>query len=425
MPPSTGPVPLAGRVRRVLQDDPHPTFFTSAIDGAPRWTIGVLTAVQAAALSLLTLAVPAIAVFVATASDPANTEVAWTRAVVVATNLWLLAHGVPAALGGAVVSVMPLGLTMLAVFTCYASARRSGHATRAGAVASIGGYAVLAGFVGLVAGAGVPGVLRAVLGGLVVGTLGLGAGLLRRPEAPTWAQVVAPLRDRLPEPVVVGLRAGLVAATGLLALAALLTTLWVLAGNATIVDVARRLSLDAVGGVVLALAELAFVPNLVVWALAWIAGPGFAVGAGTRFAPHEVVAGPMPALPLLGALPGAQGGAVLLAPLLLVGVGVLAGLAVRRWLRPVRARDVAVAVGVVACTVGVVVALLVALAGGAAGPGRMAHVGASPLWVGLLTAAGCGLGAAGAAVPFDHAVRDALRTRWARRRGAAAGVTTD
>ncbi len=412
-------------MRRVLQDDPHPTFFTSAIDGAPRWTIGVLTAVQAAALSLLTLAVPAIAVFVATASDPANTEVAWTRAVVVASNLWLLAHGVPATLGGAVVSVVPLGLTMLAVFTCYASARRSGHATRAGAVASIGGYAVLTGFVALVAGAGIAGVLRAVLGGLLVGALGLGAGLLRRPEAPTWAQVVAPLRDRLPEPVVVGLRAGLVAATGLLALAALLTTLWVLAGHATIVDVARRLSLDAVGGVVLALAELAFVPNLVVWALAWIAGPGFAVGAGTRFAPDAVVAGPMPALPLLGALPGAQGGAVLLAPLLVVGVGVLAGLAVRRWLRPVRARDVAVAVGVVACTVGVVVALLVALAGGAAGPGRMAHVGASPLWVGLLTAAGCGLGAAGAAVPFDPAVRDALRTRRARRRGAAAGVTTD
>ncbi|MBO3088571.1 cell division protein PerM [Cellulomonas dongxiuzhuiae] len=425
MPTSTGPVPLAGRARRVLQDDPQPTFFASAIDGAPRWTVGLLTAVQAAALSLLTLAVPAVAVFVATSSDPANTDVAWTRAVVVAANLWLLAHGVPAALGGAVVSVVPLGLTLLAVFTCYASARRSGHATRSGAVASIGGYALLTGLVALVVGAGLQGTLRAVVGGLVVSGLGVGAGLLRRPEAPSWSRVVAPVRDRLPAPVVLGLRGGLLVVVTLLAVAALLTTLWVLAGHATVVDVARRLSLDAVGGVVLAIAELAFVPNLVVWALAWIAGPGFAVGAGTRFAPAEVVAGPMPAVPLLGALPGAHGGIVLVAPLLLVGVGVLAGLAVRRWLAPVRARDVMVAVGVLAVTAGVVVGLLVAAAGGAAGPGRMAHVGASPLWVGLLVAAGCGLGAAGATVPFDPAVRDALRARRARRRAGAPRVAAD
>lgn len=420
MPPSTGPVPVAGRARRVLQDDPRPTFFTSSIDGAPRWAIGVLTAVQAAALSLLTLAVPAVAVFVATSADPANADVGWTRAVVVATNLWLLAHGVPAALGGATVSVVPLGLTVLAAFTCYASARRSGHATRSGVLASVGGYAVLTVLVALVVGAGAAGLLRALVGGVVVGGLGIGAGLLRRPEAPPWSQVVAPLQARLTAPVTVGLRGGLLAVTALLSVAAVLTTLWVLAGHASVVDVARSLSLDAVGGVVLAVGELAFVPNLVVWALAWIVGPGFAVGAGSRFAPAEVVVGPLPAVPLLGALPEAQGGALLVAPLLVVGVGVLAGLVVHRRLDPVRPRDVAVAVGVVALTTGVLLAVLVAAAGGAAGPGRMAQVGAHPLWVALLGAAGCGLGAALATVPFDRAVREALRTRRARGRTAPA-----
>ncbi|ADG75423.1 PE-PGRS family protein [Cellulomonas flavigena DSM 20109] len=410
-------MPVAGRARRVLQDDPQPTFFTSAIDGAPRWTIGVLAAVQAAALSLLTLAVPAVAVFVATSSDPANAEVAWTRAVVVATNLWLLAHGVPAELGGATVSVVPLGLTGLAVFTCYASARRSGYATRGGAVAAVAGYVALTALAALVVGTSVGGVLRAVLGGLVVAVLGLGGGLLRRPEAPPWAQIVAPLRQRVPDAVTVGLRGGLAAAAALLALGSLLTTLWVLAGHATVVDVARGLALDAVGGVVLAFAELAFVPNLVVWAVAWLVGPGFVVGEGTHFAPGEVVAGPMPALPLLGALPGVSGGVVLVAPLLTVGVGVLAGLAVRRWLVPARPRDVLLAAGVVAVTAGVLVALLVAASGGAAGPGRMAHVGANPWWVGVLCALGCGLGAAGASVPFDPTVRAALRARRERRRG--------
>ncbi|UZN02124.1 DUF6350 family protein [Cellulomonas sp. S1-8] len=421
MPTPTGPVPVAGRARRVLQDDPRPSFFTSTIDGAPRWAVGVLTAVQAAALSLLALAVPAVAVFVATSADPANAEVAWTRAVVVAANLWLLAHGVPAALGGTVVSVVPLGLTALALFTCYASARRSGHATRGGAVASLVGYAGITVLVALAVGAGVVGLLRALLGGLVVGALGLGVGLLRRPESPPWAQVVAPVRDRVPAAVLVGLRAGLVAASSLLLLASVLTMLWVLAGRATITDVVRGLSLDAVGGVVLAVAQLAFVPNLVVWALAWVVGPGFAVGAGSRFAPDEVVAGPLPALPMLGALPDVVGGPVLLAPLLVLGVGVLAGLAVHRWLEPTRLRDVWVAVGVLAASSGILVALLVAAASGAAGPGRMADVGAHPGAVGLLVAAGCGLAAVCASVPFDSHVRAAARGRRARRRGGADG----
>ncbi|MCM0639855.1 cell division protein PerM [Cellulomonas wangsupingiae] len=415
--PSTGPVPVAGRARRVLQDDPRPSFFTSAIDGAPRWGVGVLTAVQAAALSLLTVAVPAVAVFVATSADPANADVAWTRAVVVASHLWLLAHGVPTVLDGAVVSVVPLGLTGLALFACYASARRSGLATRGTAVASVAGYALLTLLVALVAGTDGPGALRALLGGLVVGGLGLGAGLLRRPEAPPWSHLVAPLRDRCPDAAVVGVRAGLVATTGLLLLAAVVSLFWVLAGRATILDIVRGLSLDAVGGVVLAVAELAFVPNLVVWALAWVVGPGFAVGTGTRFAPDEVVAGPLPAVPMLGALPDATGGAVLAAPALVVAVGVLAGLAVRRWLDPVRVRDVWVAVGAVAATSGLLVALLVAVASGSVGPGRMAEVGAHPAWVGLLTAAGCGLAAAGASVPFDPQVRAAVRRWRARRHG--------
>ncbi|TGY78780.1 DUF6350 family protein, partial [Cellulomonas shaoxiangyii] len=413
MPPSTGPVPVTGRVRRVLQDDARPSFFTSAIDGAPRWAVGALAALQGAALSLLVLAVPAVAVFVTTSADPSNVDVAWTRAVVVAANLWLLAHGVPVSAGGAAVSLLPLGLTLLAGFTCYASARRSGVATRSGALASVATYAALTVLVALVCGVGAGGVVRALLGGVVVGGLGLGAGLLRRPEAPSWPVLVAPLADRLPGPVVVGLRAGTLAAAALVAVAAVVTAVWALAGRATVADVVRMLELDAVGGVVLALAQLAYAPNLVVWALAWVAGPGFAVGAGTRFAPAEVVDGPLPALPLLGALPAPDlaGGALLAAPALLVAVGLLTGLAVHRRLVPTRGRDVLVAVGTAAATAGLLVAALQLAAAGAAGPGRMTQVGAAAWLVGLAVAGGVALGALLVAVPSDAAVRASLRAR--------------
>ncbi len=424
MPTSTGPVPTTGRVRRVLQDDPRPSFFTSAIDGAPRWAVGALTALQGAALSLLAVTLPAVAVFVATSADPANADVAWTRAVVVAANLWLLAHGVPATLGGAVVSVVPLGLTALAVFTCYASARRSGHATRGAALAGVGAYTLLTALVALVTGAGAGGVLRAVTGGLVVGGVGLGVGLARRPEAPSWERVVAPLRDRLPGGAAAGLRAGAMATAALVLVASVVTTVWVAAGHATVAEVVTGLSLDAVGGTVLAVAELAFVPNLVVWALAWVVGPGFAVGAGTRFAPDEVVAGPLPALPLLGALPDAGGGPLLAAPVLVLAVGVLAGVGLRRWSASTRPRDVGVALGSLAVTVGVLVAALVAAASGAAGPGRMAHVGAHVGLVALLAALGTALAAACASVPFDPEVRAAVRRRRERRR-AGTSVAPD
>ncbi|MFC8192223.1 DUF6350 family protein [Cellulomonas sp. NPDC057328] len=427
MPPSTGPVPVTGRARRVLQDDARPSFFTSAIDGAPRWAVGALAALQGAALSLLVLAVPAVAVFVATSADPSNADVAWTRAVVVAANLWLLAHGVPVAVGGAAVTLVPLGLTVLAAFTCYASARRSGVATRSGAAAALAAYAALTVLVALVCGVGGAGVVRALLGAVVVGGAGLGAGLLRRPEAPTWAVLVAPVRDRLPAAVVVGLRAGLLVAAALVAVAALVTATWVVAGRATVADVVRLLGLDAVGGTVLAVGELAYLPNLVLWALAWVAGPGFAVGAGTRFAPAEVVAGPLPAVPLLGVLPapGMAGGLLLVAPAALVVVGVLAGLAVHRRLVPVRARDVLVAVATTAATGGLLVTALQLAAAGAAGPARMAQVGASAWLVGLAVAGGAGLGALVTAVPTDRAVHAAVRERRDARRRAATSAQTE
>lgn len=423
MPPSTGPVPVAGRARRVLQDDARPSFFTSAIDGAPRWAVGALAAVQGAALSLLAVAVPAVAVFVATSADPSNAEVAWTRAVVVAGHLWLLAHGVPAQVGGADVSLVPLGLTLLAAFTCSASARRSGVATPVGALASVSAYALLAALVALVCGTDGGGVLRALAGGLVVGGIGLGRGLLRRPEAPSAADLAGPLTRRLPPAVLVGARAGVLAVAALVAVAAVLTAVWVVAGRATVGDVVGMLGLDAVGGVVLALAELAYLPNLVVWALAWLAGPGFAVGAGTRFAPAEVVAGPLPAVPMLGALPAPDlaGGALVAVPAVLVVVGLLAGSAVRRWLAPTRPRDVLVAVGTVAAASGVATAALQLAAAGGAGPGRMAQVGASAWLVGLVVAAGTGLGALLLAVPSDPTVRAAVRGRRAAAGRGTAG----
>src|SRR5699024_9944393 len=101
----------------------------------------------------------------------------------------------------------------------------------------------------------------------------------------------------------------------------------VISGRAAAGDVVAGLGVDTFGGLLLAVAQLAVAPNLVVWALAWLAGPGFAVGSGTLYSPAEVVSGPLPALPLLGALPTADGSGGLLrwAPVVVVVAGMVAG----------------------------------------------------------------------------------------------------
>ncbi|HVQ93529.1 MAG TPA: DUF6350 family protein, partial [Mycobacteriales bacterium] len=171
---------------------------------------------------------------------------------------------------------------------------------------------------------------------------------------------------------------------------------------------------------------LLLVPNAAIWAAGYVTGPGFAVGAGTGVSPFGAVLGPVPALPLLAALPaGAPPQAmrlVLIAPLL---AGVLAGLTVARRVpagdpsdlsdpagRPAdrpegrsgwpgggaagrgRARRCAgygAAAGVLA---GGVMAVLAVLSGGSVGAGYLTAIGPSPWQFGLAVAVEVGVPAA-------------------------------
>lgn len=409
--PRTGGTPVVDRRRRrTLSDDPTPTFFTSALDGAPRWVAGVLSALQAALLSFLVLALPAVAAYVATSADPSNSGVGWFRSVGVGSALWLLGHGVPAHVGPVVVSLVPLGVTALALFVCYASARRSGLATWPSYVAGVGTYTLVAVLVALLSGVSGAGLARALVGGALVSAVGLGTGLLARPEAPPLRTLTRAVWSRCPAPLRTGAAGGVLAAASLVLVAALVTTLWVVAGRATIGDVVRGLGLDAVGGVVLAVAELAYLPNLVVWALAWLTGAGFAVGEGTHFGPDGVVGGALPAVPMLGALPGPDvaGPATSLVPLVVVAVGAFVGWYLHRRLQTQRWWDAMLACAAAGVTTAVLVAVLVTAASGGIGPDRLAHVGAQGVLVGLLSGAGVLVGALVVALPGDAPLRARL-----------------
>ncbi len=399
-------------------------FFVSALDGSPRWVAGALAALQGALLSLLVVVLPAVAAYVATSADPANEGVEWFRSVVVGTSLWLAGHGVPPVVGGAQVTLVPLGVTLIALFTAWASARRSGVVDRSAFVSGTVAYAVVVGVLGASVAGPVAG-LRGLVGGALVGGTGMAAGLLARPEAPTWRELTRPWHGRLPIVIATAVEAATIAFASLVVVAALVVTGWVLAGRTTIVAIADALGVDLLGGAVLALAELAFAPVLVVWAVAWIAGPGFAVGEGSHFAVDAMTGGTLPAVPMLGALPGGDvvGGPAVLAPLLVVACGSVAGWYVHRGLRGrqgLRAWSGSAACVATAVITGLVAAVAMLPASGAIGPGRMTELGAPALLVGGVVALEVLVGSLLVVLPTDRLLRaataQALLRGWQRLR---------
>ncbi|WP_245612520.1 DUF6350 family protein, partial [Actinotalea ferrariae] len=151
-------------------------------DGAPAWVSGLLAGLQAAVLSFLVVTTPALAAYVATSADPSNADVGWLRAVAVAGALWLLGHGGMLPAGGVTVTLVPLGIAVLALFSAYASARRSAYPTASAWWAGVVGYLLLVVVVLLgvgsagPAGAGAGAVLRTLVGAAVLATVGTGLG---------------------------------------------------------------------------------------------------------------------------------------------------------------------------------------------------------------------------------------------------------
>ncbi len=151
------------------------------------------------------------------------------------------------------------------------------------------------------------------------------------------------------------------------------------------------------GAALLLLAQAAYLPNAIIWAVAYMAGPGFAVGAGTVVAPTGSALGPLPAFPMLAALPtGARSAGSLLIIVMAVPflAGIFAGIVTVRVV-PTPVIEVAALWGLVAgAAAGAVTGLAAAFSGGPLGDGRLAAVGPSGWQVGLVCVLEIGVTAA-------------------------------
>lgn len=402
-----------------------------------RRVTALLSAVEALIVVAIGVAVPLSVLTVMWAAQfgfQIDWVVFWRAAVII----WMLGHGVDVtfqldaqtalALGVTgvgepfVLSLALTGFTLAMVLAGVALGRRLRTQPHriVGELVGLSTVVVLSALL-LLSVSGVPGVLpsrwQAVLFPALIMGLGVAIGSIGATN---------PARVRLrrmiaegPQPWLAAggaaLRAGLGTVATVTAAGALLTAAALLLGYGPVIALYESVQAGVLGGVALTVAQLAFLPTLVLWTSAWLVGPGFAVGAGSTVSPIAVSLGPLPAVPVLGALPSEPSPLGFLTLLMPVLAAFAAGIVVRP--RLVRGLDAAAVEGgarqlwtlgsgvLTAVIAGSAMGFLAFVAAGAAGPGRLAVVGPDPVAVGLwmlaetLVGASLGLLAGGARLP--------------------------
>ncbi|PPG30812.1 hypothetical protein C5E10_11820 [Pseudoclavibacter sp. RFBG4] len=305
--------------------------------------------------------------------------------------------------------VMPLGLTLITVWLAHVTGVR----VRAASDLIWPGLLLT----GAVFGAAAAGVSLAASGrGLdigvwqtaIVGTVVfLGAAFVgaRGWQVAPFGSVLSNLEERTRASVSQGLRAAGLMVTGILGAGAVLLLIAVLLGLASILALFQSLPLDVTSAIVVGLSQLVIAVNGIVWSAAWMLGSGFAIGTGSQVTPVETLVGPMPVLPLLGAIPASPPvlAVSIIAVPVLVGLAAMVGVRMHAPAGAARGVWARVSVAVAAAALAAIaIGVLALAAGGSAGPGRLAEIGPFPLLTGASAFGTLVLGAlVGALVPLS------------------------
>ena len=308
-----------------------------------------------------------------------------------AVAAWLLGQGVPLSTSGDRITLVPLAITALAAWRLtragvHVSRAIGGHHSRtvgpafAAGVAAGTSYGLIGAIAALTARTETSPFepLRAFV------TLGLFGALFAMLGAVRQARAGRGLGRRIPLVVRDAVRSGFVAAVLIVAAGAGIAGVALAVHGGAAAEMLGSYRAGFLGQAGVTLLCLAYLPNLAVWAAAYLLGPGFSIGADTLISPGEVRVGPVPAVPVLAGLPtGALTGigpALLAIPL---AAGICAGLLLMRR-RRVEWGSLLGAAALAGPIAGLLLQGVGYAAAGALGSARLASVGAMTWWVGLL-----------------------------------------
>jgi hypothetical protein len=336
----------------------------------------------------------------------------WTGFWRLAVDAWLLGHGADitvtlnvatvkvSGLAGAgtpfVLTIAILGFALLTVLLGRRAGKRIAETEHRllGEIVAVIVFAVLS--FGVTLSAANASARPSLIQGTLLPTLVFALGLLlaRSDSLPAWTR----WRPDTRAIISTALRGGTAAAAAIVTVAAVVVIASLLANYAQIITLYENLHSGALGGVALTIAQILFLPNLVIWAAAWLIGPGFSIGSGSTVSPLGTTLGPIPSIPVLGALP--QGTFVfafvgLIVPILagfLAGALLSGSLAerIRSTGRLAWMLGAGLGTGVVG---GAILGLLSWASAGSIGPGRLQTVGPDPLLVGVVAALELGVAA--------------------------------
>jgi len=182
-----------------------------------------------------------------------------------------------------------------------------------------------------------------------------------------------------------GVRVGLSVVAALVLVSSLLIALALGFGWIQVIGLYQGLGLSVLGGVMVTIGQLAILPNLIIYGASWISGAGFAIGTGSYVSPFASELGPLPALPVLAALPTGGFDRGLIFVLVPVIAAILATFFVSkhadqlRWEYGTRVSG-ALSISIVAAMTAASTVYLISLAAsGSFGPGRFENIGANPV----------------------------------------------
>lgn len=309
----------------------------------PLWLQGVVELIVTALFS-------AVAVFAAMSAVWATKgfgDMEFSSVAAMSAHLWLLIHGVPLDLAAAfgasagTMTLVPLGLSILPLLLCYRSGRRLARASYEGEflIPVLSGSVTYALISSAMYGwasphpqplqalnaALVP--LGIVVAGLMWGGYREARSLSRMVGVDTAEQIsqMSQYSRWAGSYAWAVVRAAVVAFVALIGLGAVLLGIGILAGWSQIVATYQELHAGAVGDTAVTLLQLGFLPNLVIYTIAWSTGAGFSFGAGTSVGLTSSDAGTLPMLPILGAVPESMGTFGLVGLLVPLTAGAIAG----------------------------------------------------------------------------------------------------
>lgn len=279
------------------------------------WARAVLSGIEAALLGWALVVIPTLIAYAAVASNQWLVSTTWEDAFHFASDLWGAALGAQVVSGEVSYRAVPLLFVLVLIGLTKLLLLQGRRFPAAAQWMAVPGFAVTA----LLLAGGIGTHVR-VLGAF---PLAIAIPLI----AAAWEVALAPhsleLRLEMPQWLSSGVRIGWRASWFLAAYGGLFLLISVIVSWSRIRGIHELLlPTSTIDSTMITLAQVLFIPNAIVWALSWLAGPGFFMGSDALHSPASAPTMPIPAIPLFGATPVSAPGTWVILVLVLFGVGV-------------------------------------------------------------------------------------------------------